>query len=631
MGIDIHGLMLHNIRMRLLIILPLLLSFLSACVPTTTRDDDTQIGAEIREIEENALLLFESGRYSEAATEYLNLSKKNKKRFTFYIVKAIDAYAKEKRYNKASEIVKNNTPDNQDTELNKRIAILNANDQLESGKPGGALSLLGELSEYEVPENFKIAYHEFLAKANLTHGNYIKAAVEQLKLAKYLVSTKMIDNNTRIVWGIFESISKLELEDLRINAPDELISWFELSLISQTYKYQPKKLENAIDGWAQRYQNHYAHRLITNELINKSMQLVQRPSKIGLLLPIKGKHKKSATAVRDGFLAAWYLDKQEKADIQIYDANNINIIEVYQQALKDGVDYIVGPLEKEAVNQLYDNTDISVKILALNRQDQKEAQSSNKNLIQFGLSPEDEAIQIAKIAMSDGHKRALVLTPETPWGNRLAETFIQHWIELGGEISKQISFLDNTTDFSTPVKELLNIDKSEQRARDLRNKLNIKIHNVERRRKDVDFIFTAAVPEDARQLIPQIRFHRADNLPIYSTSDIYTGIIDSAKDIDLNDVIFVDMPWILDSERQLSIIQDVLNRNWSQEKSRYRRLYALGVDAYNLIPDINRLIQEQNSLMLGETGNLTIDSANIVKRNNLRKAKFVEGKPILQN
>ena len=631
MGIDIHGLMLHNIRMRLLIILPLLLSFLSACVPTTTRDDDTQIGAEIREIEENALLLFESGRYSEAATEYLNLSKKNKKRFTFYIVKAIDAYAKEKRYNKASEIVKNNTPDNQDTELNKRIAILNAYDQLESGKPRGALSLLGELSEYEVPENFKIAYHEFLAKANLTHGNYIKAAVEQLKLAKYLVSTKMIDNNTRIVWGIFESISKLELEDLRINAPDELISWFELSLISQTYKYQPKKLENAIDGWAQRYQNHYAHRLITNELINKSTQLVQRPSKIGLLLPIKGKHKKSATAVRDGFLAAWYLDKQEKADIQIYDANNINIIEVYQQALKDGVDYIVGPLEKEAVNQLYDNTDISVKILALNRQDQKEAQSSNKNLIQFGLSPEDEAIQIAKIAMSDGHKRALVLTPETPWGNRLADTFIQHWIELGGEISKQISFLDNTTDFSTPVKELLNIDKSEQRARDLRNKLNIKIHNVERRRKDVDFIFTAAVPEDARQLIPQIRFHRADNLPIYSTSDIYTGIIDSANDIDLNDVIFVDMPWILDSERQLSIIQDVLNRNWSQEKSRYRRLYALGVDAYNLIPDINRLIQEQNSLMLGETGNLTIDSANIVKRNNLRKAKFVEGKPILQN
>ena len=90
------------------------------------------------------------------------------------------------------------------------------------------------------------------------------------------------------------------------------------------------------------------------------------------------------------------------------------------------------------------------------------------------------------------------------------------------------------------------------------------------------------------------------------------------------------MPWILDTERQLSIVQDALNRNWSQEKSQYRRLYALGVDAYNLIPDINRLTQEENSVMLGETGNLTIDSTNIVRR-NLRKARFVEGKPLLTN
>ena len=630
MGIDIHGLMLHNMSMRLLIILPLLLSFLSACVPSSTRDDDTQTNAEIKKSEENALLLFQSGNYYEAATEYLSLSQINKKRFTFYIIKAIDAYTKEKRYDKAIEIVKNNSLNNQDTELNKRITILNAYDQLESGRPGGTLSLLREFSEHEIPENFRIAFHEIFAKANLAHGNYIKAAIEQLKLEKYLVSTETINNNTKIVWEIFESIPKEELEDLRIAAPDELISWFELSLINQTYKYQPKKLEDAIGGWIQRYQNHYAHMLITNELIEKSNQSVQRPSKIGLLLPIKGKHKKSAAAVRDGFLAAWYLDKQEKADIQIYNANNINIIEAYQQALKDGVDYIVGPLEKEATNQLYDNTDISIKILALNRQDLRKEKIGNKNLIQFALSPEDEAMQIAEIAMSDGHKRALVLTPETPWGNRLADTFIQHWTKLGGEIAEQISFIDNTTDFSTPVKELLNIDKSEQRARDLRNKLNIKIHNVERRREDIDFIFTAAIPEDARQLIPQIRFHHADNLPIYSTSHIFTGVIDPTKDIDLNNVTFIDMPWILDTERQLSIVQDALNRNWSQEKSQYRRLYALGVDAYNLIPNINRLINEEDGFMLGETGYLTIDSTNIVKR-NLRKAKFTEGKPILLN
>ena len=630
MILEILSFMLHNIRMRILIILPFLLLFLSACIPTTTKDEDIQIRGEIKEREENALSLLESGRYSEAAYEYLSLSQKNEERFTFYITKAIDAYVIDKRYTEAYEIIENNPLDGQDIELNKRIVILNAYVELESGRPGATINLLSELSEKNIPMNFKISFYEIFAKANFAYGNYLKAATEQLKLAKYLNSPQMIDDNTRTIWKIFESIPKSELEDFRFAAPDELTSWFELAVINESYKYQPKKLEDAINGWAQRYQNHYAHTLITKELIDKSALLAQRPSKIGLLLPMKGKYKKSAIAVRDGFLAAWYLDKKEKANIQIYDANSLNIVDAYQQAIKDGVEYIVGPLEKEAIDQLHDNIDTPVKILALNRRDQKKENNNNENLIQFGLSPEDEAMQIAEIAMSDGHKNVLVLASETSLGNRLAETFKEHWIKLGGEISGQTNYIVNTTDFSSPVKELLNIDKSERRAKDLRNKLNIKIHNVERRREDVDFIFTTAVPNDARQLIPQIRFHHADNLPIYSTSNIYTGIIDSAKDIDLNDVIFIDMPWILDSERQLSIIQVVLNRNWSQEKSKYRRLYALGVDAYNLIPDINRLTQEENSVMLGETGNLTIDSTNIVRR-NLRKARFVEGKPLLTN
>ena len=626
--------MLHNIYMRLLIILLFLLPFLSACVTTTSKEADIQLNSEIKEIEENALSLIQSGDYSEAAREYLNLSQKNEKRFTFYIIKAIDAFTEGKDYDKAYEILIKNTLNNQDVEVHIRTKILNAYIDLESGRPGKTLNLLNEITEDEIPKSFKIAFHEIYARSNLAHGNYIKAALEQLKLTEYLSSPKIIEDNSRKVWEIFELIPKSELEDLRLVVPDELLSWLELALINQTYKYQPKKLENTIDGWAQRYQNHDAYDSITKELINKSVQFAQRPSKIGLLLPLTGQYKKYAIAVRDGFLAAWYLDRQEKADIEIYNANSSNIIEIYQKALNDGVDYIVGPLEKEATNQLYGNTNASIKILALNRQDLKNDQIGNKNLFQFGLSPEDEAGQVAEIAISDGHKRALVLTPDTPWGNRLADAFVKHLLELGGEVSRHTRFINNTTDFSSPVKELLNIDKSEQRALDLRKKIKIagfdKVHNVERRRQDADFIFIAAIPEDARQLIPQLRFHYADNLPVYSTSHIFTGIIDSAKDIDLNDVIFIDMPWILDTKRQLSIVQDALNRNWSQEKSEYRRLYALGIDAYNLIPNINRLNHEEDSFMIGETGDLTIVRDNIIKR-NLRKAKFIEGKPVLLN
>ena len=85
MILEILSFMLHNIRMRILIILPFLLLFLSACIPTTTKDEDIQIRGEIKEREENALSLLESGRYSEAAYEYLSLSQKNEERLAITI------------------------------------------------------------------------------------------------------------------------------------------------------------------------------------------------------------------------------------------------------------------------------------------------------------------------------------------------------------------------------------------------------------------------------------------------------------------------------------------------------------------------------------------------------------------
>ena len=168
---------------------------------------------------------------------------------------------------------------------------------------------------------------------------------------------------------------------MRLVAPDELTSWFELASIYQTYRYQPARLKNAIDGWIQRYPGHPAYSTIAPQLISKSNQFVQRPSKIGLLLPFSGQYQKSSTAIRDGFLAAWYLDKQKKSHIEIYDANALNIVEVYQQAVRDGVDYVVGPLEKEAINQLVDFGELPVQVLALNRQDLKSEHNVNEKLI----------------------------------------------------------------------------------------------------------------------------------------------------------------------------------------------------------------------------------------------------------
>ena len=594
--------MLHNICMRLLIFLLTLLTLISGCIPTSTREADETVNAKIQQKEENARLL-----------------------------RAIDAHVGSREYSKAREIFENGSFNQEEIEIQSRIKILNAQLELESGKTEEALNLLRKIAEDQIPFTFIIAYHEILARANLENGSYLKAAIEQLKVTKYSNSPDSLENNSLRLWKIIELIPDEKLESLRTDAPELLKSWIELAIINKRYKYETQKLKDAVYGWTQLNEDHYAQLSITEKLIQDSFELAKRPKKIALLLPLTGKLKNPSIAVRDGFLAAWYLDKKKKGEVEIYDANSLNIIEVYQQALDDGADYIVGPLEKEATNHLYENTDGSIKILTLTRRNIEKEMRENKNLFQFGLIAEDEIEQITKIAFNDGHKRALVLTPDTPWGILLAEMFKENWEKLGGEINEHSSYSDNTDDFSSPVKKLLNIDLSEQRAKHLRNKLKIKIHNEVRRRQDSDCIFTAGnIAKNARQLIPQIRFHHADNLPIYSTSHIFTGVADSEKDIDLNGVTFVDIPWILDTKRQLSIIQDQLNKNWSQEKSKYRRFYALGIDAYRIIPELNRLANEKNSIMTGETGDLSIVSDNIIKR-NLRKAKFLEGKPVLLN
>lgn len=616
---------MYNIPMRLLIILLFSLSFLTACGPTRESSQQAQIDPE-----EDARILMQSGAYSAAASEYLNLANADKQNAAVYRLKAAAAYVEAGLYNDAERVLNETEISESDSLQNMRRKILGARLELEFGKPGQALSLLSEVPETEVPQSLRLTYYDILARAYLAHGDYMKAVNERLRLQNYLSTPTEIDQNNRSLWQIFETIPTSDLDDLRLAAPDELISWFELASLYQTYRFQPSTLKNAIDGWIQRYPGHPAYSSIVPELISNSVQFVGKPTKVGLLLPFSGQYQKASTAIRDGFLAALYLDSGEKPEVEIYDTNALNIVETYQQAIDDGVDYVVGPLEKEAINNLVDYGELPVQVLALNRKDTNLEQDSNQKLIQFGLSPEDEAMQVAETAMSDGHTLALIITPEIPWGTRIADAFKKRWIELGGGVLEHAYFETNSKDYATPVKKLLNIDSSEQRGRDLRSKLNRKIHNVERRRQDADFIFTAAVPTDARQLFPQFRFQRASDLPVYSTSHIFTGVVDTARDTDLEGVMFIDMPWLLDTKRQLSIIQDAMNRNWAQDKSNYRRLYALGIDTYHLIPEIARLKAEKNSFLNGETGDLSITEDNIVKR-KLRRAQFVEGKPVLLN
>lgn len=614
---------MYNIHMRTLIIL-IIYSLLISC-STVVKKSSEEITMELKKSAAQSML---SEQYLDAAKQYLILIEKDKENANSYRLQAATAYIKANSLKEAGDLLnKTSFPEN-DLLQNTKLSILKANLALKLDKSHESIELLSKVSSLtSLPLETQLTYHDIKSKAYLKHNDFLNAALERLKITELINEPVSRYENNRVLWDILETIPKHELNELRLSAPEKLISWLELLSIYEEHRFKPKDLKKHIDGWELHYPEHIALNTIIPELLKKSDELVDKPNKIGLLLPFDDKHKKISTAIRDGFITAWYFDNNKGAEIEIYHANKSNIIDVYNKAIGNGVNYIVGPLEKEAVQKLMGLNEQTIRILALNRQNG--LKRVNNKLYQFALSPEDEASQIAEMAISDGHHLALIVTPNNKWGQRIADSFKKSWVELGGGVLEEVYYDQNLKDASIPIKEILNIDSSKVRAAIIKNKINIPFHSVERRRQDIDMIFIATNPKNANQLVPQIRYYNAENLPIYSTSHIFNGITeDTNNDSEINGIIFIDMPWVIDSSHQLSIIQDALNRNWDQNKSNYRRLYAIGIDAYHLIPELERLSKEKNSYFDGKTGNISVDANNIIRR-ELQPAQFIEGKPIL--
>lgn len=358
-----------------------------------------------------------------------------------------------------------------------------------------------------------------------------------------------------------------------------------------------------------------------------------QPRQIALLLPFRGGYRKAAEAVRDGFIAAWHDAGDYKPALRIYDANALNVEQIYGQAVAEGANFVVGPLEKQAIAELAKLTDLPVPVLALN---QARAGPGEKpaagpgvlpSLMQFGLSPEGEARQVAQRARLDGRGKALVIVPNDPWGQRLHLAFRDAWLPLGGTVLERISYDPQSKDYSLPVRRLLNIDASEERARRLRRKLNVALRSEARLRQDADMIFMAAFPVSARQLVPQFRFHKAEGLPVYATSHVFTGSVNPQADADMNEIMFADLPWILLPRAGASSLRALVDEHF-HASSAYRRLHALGVDAFHLIPHLPRLALDGAASFAGATGLLSMAGDGRINR-QLLWSRIVNGKPEL--
>lgn len=375
-------------------------------------------------------------------------------------------------------------------------------------------------------------------------------------------------------------------------------------------------------------------------------RLAEAPARIALLLPASGPLAKTAEAVRDGFFAAHFyrLNKTWQPVIQVYDSGSRTdtMLAAYRQAVADGAEIVVGPLDRDGVKALAHGGDVlsahsadalpihsvTVPTLALNYTDTPTTPgltAAPGHLYQFGLSPEDEARAAAERAWLEGRRKAIAFVQKGDWGSRVLHAFKTRFEALGGSVIDTQSYDPASSDFATPLRKLLGVTETKTRARP--TKADSAIPEPPKRRQDMDFIFLSAFTQQARQIRPHLLFFYAGDVPVYTTSHAYTGKLDRNADADLNGLMFSDMPWVLGAESPQPL-QRAITRLWPQSAEQFKRLYALGVDAYNLIPLLSRMSADPGERMAGETGNLRMDEAQRIHREP-RWARFVEGEPLL--
>jgi outer membrane PBP1 activator LpoA protein len=310
----------------------------------------------------------------------------------------------------------------------------------------------------------------------------------------------------------------------------------------------------------------------------------------------------------------------------MYDTGNSSatLISAFNRALAEGAELIVGPVQRENVEVLL-GQGTTVPVLALNYVDDMQS----PNVFQFGLSPDQEARQAAERARRDAGSRALVLYPDDAWGRRLHDAFVERFTELGGVIVDQAAFPPTEADYSTTLEQLLALNESESRKQSLRSMLGQPLEFEPRRRYDVDFAFLAARPNQARSIKPQLRFHRASDLPVYATSSVFSGRADPDVDRDMDGILFCDIPWLLGANIGVPDRESVTRALPGAEGS-LARLYALGIDAYQMAPYLEWLHANPGDAFPGNTGWLSMDTDGRVYR-QLLWARFLGGRPRLVN
>lgn len=500
--------------------------------------------------------------------------------------------------------------------LSAAQTVLAAAVEVDDGEPQAALDRLRALPA-DPPRIVASDALAVGASAWFALGEPVRALEALIEREVWLDTPSALLANQRRIWEGLRAAGPVEVPP---GAGPLVAGWLELGNAVATHAGDPFAERAAMLRWRERHTGHPANDILLRALLAEYGETVRMPQRIAVLLPLSGQLASAGAALRDGLIGGYfdYGDAAEGTEIVFYDTAGAGADTVYRRAVEEGANFVVGPLVKDEVERVANLAAAGPPTLALNYL--PEGAPAPGNLYQFALAPEHEATRVAQRAVAEGFYHAIALVPANNWGQRILQAFATELEARGGVLLTREAYDPSATDFSAAIEPALHLDRSHARHRALVAATGRQMEFEPRRRRDVDFIFFAAQATQARLIKPQLRFHYAGDLPVYATAAAYAHDPDRNRDIE--GLVFATTPWLLNDRPESQALQATIGRYWSGRVDARNSLYAMGYDAWRLVP---LLARGNTSLSLpGLTGQLTLDETGRVRRSPAL-ARVVEG------
>jgi outer membrane PBP1 activator LpoA protein len=567
-----------------LVSLGLLTMNLSGCVPTAAVRTPAEIAAE-----QGASDLARQGRFDDAARAYLELAQQLRDP-SYYRLLAAEAYRQEGALDHAKPLLAQ--IDRQDLHGDEpvRYDLLAAEVALGQHDAHRALQLTTQ-PKVSVPPALQLRLLELRAQALDASGDPWGAARTRVEMDSQLSGLDRNQNREQVL----QLLTKLGVQPLQQRASamqpgDLMLPWINeaLTRLGVAVATPPPALNQPVGT------------VLPGAQANVR-EGYRMPSQVALLLPADSNFAAASDAVRQGFFAG-YADAASthapRATVRVYNSGGdaASAAKAYQQAVSDGAQMVVGPLTRSEVAGVIGQPNLPVPVLALNHPDDKSLPA--KGATEFALLPETEGAQAADHMVERGLRSAYVLISHDDFANRAAGAFKAELEARGGHLAGMATLASDQVNDASAIAGL-NIAAAPDAG-----------------------IFISMRPQPARLLLPQLQVAQI-TLPVFATSHVYAGTDDAGADRDLDGVEFCDAPWLFDAQPGLPNHGDIAAQ-LPVARGALGRLFAFGMDAWDLVPYVDWLRQHVGSYLPGASGQLTADPFGRIRR-VLVWAKFQDG------